>query len=143
MGLTNEEKKTLIAEGYPVPTKLPLSKNEEKSIKKIRRKIKNKLSAQESRRKKKEFVDTLERQVEVTANELEDYRRKCANLERENQTLLSQVKSLREFIINNSSNLGATNLNSKKSKRQSQNSSANVSTNNLNIKEEIVENESD
>uniref|UniRef100_W5NKI2 BZIP domain-containing protein n=2 Tax=Lepisosteus oculatus TaxID=7918 RepID=W5NKI2_LEPOC len=59
--LTEEEKRTLIAEGYPVPTKLPLSKAEEKALKKIRRKIKNKISAQESRRKKKEYMDALEK----------------------------------------------------------------------------------
>src|SRR6218665_2451579 len=42
--LTDEEKNTLVAEGYPVPTKLPLGKAEEKYLKKIRRKIKNKVS---------------------------------------------------------------------------------------------------
>lgn len=44
--LTEEEKRTLIAEGYPVPTKLPLTKQEEKSLKKVRRKIKNKVSVE-------------------------------------------------------------------------------------------------
>lgn len=43
LALTEEEKRTLIAEGYPVPVKLPLSKQEEKSLKKVRRKIKNKV----------------------------------------------------------------------------------------------------
>lgn len=42
--LTEEEKRTLVAEGYPVPTELPLTKTEEKSLKKVRRKIKNKVS---------------------------------------------------------------------------------------------------
>ncbi|RXG69873.1 Cyclic AMP response element-binding protein A [Armadillidium vulgare] len=56
--LTEEEKRTLISEGYAIPSKLPLTKAEEKSLKKIRRKIKNKIH-QESRRKKKEYLDTL------------------------------------------------------------------------------------
>jgi len=41
--ITDEEKKTFIAEGYPVPTKWPLSKQDEKNLKKVQRKIKNKV----------------------------------------------------------------------------------------------------
>lgn len=38
-----EEKKTLIQEGFPVPTKLPLVREEEEALKIVRRKIKNKV----------------------------------------------------------------------------------------------------
>lgn len=103
MILTEEEKKTLISEGYPIPSKLPLTKAEEKSLKKIRRKIKNKISAQESRRKKKEFVDTLERKVELAVQELEEYKKKCDVLQKQNTTLKSQLKNLKTMVANNNS----------------------------------------
>jgi len=41
--LTDEEKRTLIAEGYSVPTRWPLTKQDEKNLKKVQRKIKNKV----------------------------------------------------------------------------------------------------
>lgn len=96
--LTEEEKRTLIAEGYPVPTRLPLTKAEEKSLKKIRRKIKNKISAQESRRKKKEYMDQLERKVEVLVSENSDYRKQIENLEGSNSSLLSQLAKLQAIV---------------------------------------------
>ncbi|XP_051543791.1 cyclic AMP-responsive element-binding protein 3-like protein 2 isoform X2 [Myxocyprinus asiaticus] len=96
--LTEEEKRTLIAEGYPVPTKLPLSKAEEKALKKIRRKIKNKISAQESRRKKKEYMDALEKKVETCSSENNELRRKVETLECTNKSLLQQLHSLQAVV---------------------------------------------
>lgn len=96
--LTEEERRTLVAEGYPVPTKLPLTKAEEKALKKIRRKIKNKISAQESRRKKKEYMDTLEKKVETCSNENHELRRKVETLECNNKSLLQQLQSLQAMV---------------------------------------------
>ncbi|CAH1114231.1 unnamed protein product [Psylliodes chrysocephalus] len=96
--LTEEEKRTLIAEGYPVPTRLPLTKSEEKSLKKIRRKIKNKISAQESRRKKKEYMDQLERKVEHLVTENSTYRQKIEILEDSNSNLLGQLQKLQAIV---------------------------------------------
>ncbi|XP_059608785.1 cyclic AMP response element-binding protein A [Phlebotomus argentipes] len=96
--LTEEEKRTLLAEGYPIPTRLPLTKAEEKSLKKIRRKIKNKISAQESRRKKKEYMDQLERKVEILVSENSDYRKRVETLEGSNANLLNQLAKLQALI---------------------------------------------
>ncbi|XP_049423229.1 cyclic AMP-responsive element-binding protein 3-like protein 2 isoform X1 [Epinephelus fuscoguttatus] len=96
--LTEEERRTLVAEGYPVPTKLPLTKAEEKALKKIRRKIKNKISAQESRRKKKEYMDALEKKVETCSNENNELRRKVETLECTNKSLLQQLQSLQAVV---------------------------------------------
>ncbi|XP_063233455.1 cyclic AMP response element-binding protein A-like isoform X2 [Bacillus rossius redtenbacheri] len=96
--LTDEEKRTLVAEGYPIPTRLPLSKAEEKALKKIRRKIKNKISAQESRRKKKEYMDCLEKKVEVLTNENFDFKKKIELLEDSNAAMLRELKKLQAIV---------------------------------------------
>ncbi|XP_074520965.1 cyclic AMP-responsive element-binding protein 3-like protein 1 isoform X2 [Halichoeres trimaculatus] len=96
--LTEEEKRTLVAEGYPVPNKLPLTKSEEKALKRVRRKIKNKISAQESRRKKKEYVECLEKKVDNYTSENGDLWRKVENLETANRSLLQQLQKLQSLI---------------------------------------------
>ncbi|XP_071792020.1 cyclic AMP-responsive element-binding protein 3-like protein 2 [Asterias amurensis] len=96
--LTEEEKRTLTIEGYPIPTKLPLTKAEEKSLKKVRRKIKNKISAQESRRKKKEYVEALERKMESFTQENTDLKRKLQSMESTNKTLAAQLQKLQSIV---------------------------------------------
>jgi hypothetical protein len=59
------------------------------------------ISAQESRRKKKEFVDTLERQVEVATHERDEFKRKCEQLTREKAELAAQLRTLRAMVIAN------------------------------------------
>ncbi|KHJ96836.1 bZIP transcription factor [Oesophagostomum dentatum] len=96
--LSAEEKRTLVQEGYPVPTRLPLSKAEEESLKIVRRKIKNKLSAQESRRKRKEYMDTLESRCQAYFNENTQLKNRVRQLEMSNQKLVMQVKKLQDMI---------------------------------------------
>ncbi|XP_064489800.1 cyclic AMP response element-binding protein A-like isoform X2 [Ornithodoros turicata] len=96
--LTEEEKRTLLAEGYPIPQRLPLTKAEERSLKKIRRKIKNKISAQESRRKKKEYMDSLEKKVETLTSENQEYKKRLELLENNNRTLMSQLQRLQVLL---------------------------------------------
>ncbi|XP_071552937.1 cyclic AMP response element-binding protein A-like isoform X2 [Panulirus ornatus] len=98
LNLTEEEKRTLLSEGYSIPSRLPLTKAEEKSLKKIRRKIKNKISAQESRRKKKDYMDALERKVEKLSNENTDCKRRIEVLQNSNSQLMLELKRLQNMV---------------------------------------------
>ena len=96
--ISEEEKRTLIQEGYPVPTRFPLSKAEERCLKKCRRKIKNKISAQESRRKKKEYLDSLEIKLQTSIVENSDLKKRLETLESNNRTLISQITKLQKMV---------------------------------------------
>ena len=43
-------------------------------------------------------MDTLERQVELASQELGECRRKCSALERENATLMEQLRALKAIV---------------------------------------------
>jgi len=99
LSLTEEEKLSLLSEGYTVPARLPLSKAEERSLKKIRRKIRNKISAQESRRKKKEYLDMLELRCEKAEEEKDKWEARCIDLENRNRALHNQLAELKAKCI--------------------------------------------
>ena len=67
--LNDEEQKMAVKEGMKFPSHYPLTREEERNLKKIRRKIRNKLSAQDSRKRKREYVDSMEDRVKHVADE--------------------------------------------------------------------------
>ncbi|KAM9394325.1 cAMP responsive element binding protein 3-like 3 like [Pholidichthys leucotaenia] len=96
--LTEEEKRLLAKEGVTIPTHMPLTKAEERTLKRVRRKIRNKQSAQESRKKKKVYVDGLENRVAIcTAHNLE-LQKKVQLLQKQNISLIEQLKKLQAMV---------------------------------------------
>ncbi|XP_020793584.1 cAMP responsive element binding protein 3-like 3 like [Boleophthalmus pectinirostris] len=96
--LTEEEKRLLAKEGATIPTHMPLTKAEERTLKRVRRKIRNKQSAQESRKKKKVYVDGLENRVAIcTAHNLE-LQKKVQMLQKQNMSLVEQLKKLQSMV---------------------------------------------
>ncbi|XP_022671594.1 cyclic AMP-responsive element-binding protein 3-like protein 2 isoform X1 [Varroa jacobsoni] len=96
--LTDEEVRLMKKEGVSIPSQLPLTKHEERELKKIRRKIRNKQSAQDSRKRKKEYVDGLESKVKACSQQNVQLQRKVESLERQNNSLLMQLRRLQNQI---------------------------------------------
>lgn len=100
--LTSEERRLLYKEGIQLPTHYPLTKNEEKELKRIRRKIRNKISAQDSRKRKKEYVDKLEEQAKRTCEENEFLKKRIKLLRKQNTKLMDQMRRLQEVLFRSS-----------------------------------------
>nr|XP_030147459.3 cyclic AMP-responsive element-binding protein 3-like protein 4 [Taeniopygia guttata] len=92
--LTEEEKRLLAQEGVTLPGALPLTQAEERLLKKVRRKIRNKQSAQDSRRRKKEYLDELESRAAACSALNQELRKKVQELEMSNGSLLRQLQAL-------------------------------------------------
>ncbi|KAM6190241.1 cyclic AMP-responsive element-binding protein 3-like protein 4 [Sarcoramphus papa] len=92
--LTEEEKRLLAQEGVTLPGTLPLTQAEERILKKVRRKIRNKQSAQDSRRRKKEYLDGLESRAAACSAQNQELRKKVQELEKRNGSLLQQLQAL-------------------------------------------------
>ncbi|XP_074834467.1 cyclic AMP-responsive element-binding protein 3-like protein 3 [Carettochelys insculpta] len=106
--LTEDEKKLLAKEGVTLPTQLPLTKYEERVLKKIRRKIRNKQSAQESRKKKKEYIDGLESRMSACTAHNQELQRKVLHLEKQNSSLLEQLRKLQALVVQSTSKAAQT-----------------------------------
>lgn len=93
-------------EGVELPSHYPLTKHEERELKRIRRKIRNKISAQDSRKRKRVYMDGLEDRVKQCADENVSLQKRIRLLETENKSLLSQLKRLQNMLTGQSGNSG-------------------------------------
>ncbi|XP_015505810.1 cyclic AMP-responsive element-binding protein 3-like protein 4 isoform X2 [Parus major] len=76
------------------PSPEPLATAQERLLKKVRRKIRNKQSAQDSRRRKKEYLDGLESRAAACSALNQELRKKVQELEKSNGSLLRQLQAL-------------------------------------------------
>ncbi|XP_071883975.1 cyclic AMP-responsive element-binding protein 3-like protein 4 isoform X2 [Anas platyrhynchos] len=106
--LSEEEQRLLAQEGVTLPGSLPLTKAEERVLKKVRRKIRNKQSAQDSRRRRKEYLDGLESRAASCSAQNQELHRKVQELEQRNGSLLSQLQALQALIKQTSNKAAQT-----------------------------------
>ncbi|NXW24601.1 CR3L3 protein, partial [Circaetus pectoralis] len=92
--LTEEERQLLVKEGVSLPTHKPLNKTQERLLKKVRQRIRNKHSASDSRRRKM-YVDDLERRLAACTAQNQKLEKKVQLLQKQNMSLLKQLQKLR------------------------------------------------
>jgi len=106
--LNDEEQKMAVKEGMKFPSHYPLTREEERNLKKIRRKIRNKLSAQDSRKRKREYMDSMEDRVKHVSDENQELKDKINALESQNKTLAAQLRRLHQIVVNGGLRQGQT-----------------------------------
>merc|ERR1719193_834663 len=106
--LNEEEQRMASKEGMSFPKCYPLTREEERNLKKIRRKIRNKVSAQDSRKRKREYLDTMEDKVKICNDENEQLKEKIEALESQNKTLAAQLRRLHQLVVSGGARHGQT-----------------------------------
>ena len=98
LNLTKEEIKTFAAEKLPVPTVMPLSESDWVNLRRVRRKIKNKISAQDSRRRKKEYIKHLEQVNSSNENTIGVLMKENTSFRQQIEILTNRVRLLENSI---------------------------------------------
>merc|ERR1719384_410892 len=106
--LNEEELKMATKENMKFPSHYPLTCVEERNLKKIRRKIRNKLWAQDSRKRKREYMDNMEDRVKACSDENQELQEKIKALESQNKTLAAQLRRLHQIVVNGGLRQGQT-----------------------------------
>ena len=91
MRLSDEEKEMLAQQNIVLPSNMPLTKKEESALRCVRRKIRNKMSAKESRKRKQDYVGGLEKRVKTCTMHNMVLQNKVDNLEQQNLTLMAEL----------------------------------------------------
>jgi len=107
-GITDRERELLMSKhGVSVPTQLPLTKQEDRKLRGALRKIRNKASAQRSRRNKETYIRGLESRVNECTRINVDLGNKVNKLQEDNRSLLQQLNDLRRQVAKQAGNTGA------------------------------------
>ena len=89
----------LLQMGIQLPARFPLNRNEERALRTVRRKIRNKLSAQASRAKRQRYVASLEERLSISDKENQRLRRQIADLENDKRWASLWVTRINEVFI--------------------------------------------
>lgn len=94
--LSSDERRSMAYEELPdVPPDKPLSREQEAVLKGLRRKVRNKLSAHMSRKRRKHYISDLEQRVVYAATQNAELRQKLTRLEAHGRTLATELGQLR------------------------------------------------
>jgi len=88
--LNRDERRLYRQEGIKLPQKFPLSRIDEQNLKHVRRKLKNRVSAQDSRKRKKIYLEELEAKVKAFSVENSKLLKKIEQLETQNRKFANQ-----------------------------------------------------
>merc|ERR1712223_1345202 len=97
--LNRDEMRVYRKEGIRLPQKFPLSRIDEHNLKLVRRKTRNRMSAQESRKRKKNYVAELEAKVKAFSVEKNGFLKKIEQLEAQNMIFINQLNQFQEIKL--------------------------------------------